>query len=328
MVDTIYPILYAFDGHALARKIGVDIDKKWNLLMENADFNGLYHLMEVFWFIKDTDTLLFIKEAISTTEEVEVDPEKIDDEKDSEVLRLSIISVLSKFQLEYDKNRISIELLLEYATKNTKDIPYVLNVLIDQFGYKHDSYKHQWRTQSNVINILIEQSNNGENQLITNILLAIFKHYLMIEFENTESDGRHSFHMIRFVLPANSNIIKEHRKTMWNEMFKLFNKVPYQTKVLNVFMSYVKLAFQNEAKEILNFDYDTIYPLLISEFNSDSFIVVSLVNEYLTNLKLLDISYDKSLHYVFTNELFQLSNLILLDRLDKLNLQLLYYEYE
>ena len=98
--------------------------------------------------------------------------------------------------------RIALALLFDYVSKRLDELPQVLHLLTDEFGFKHTSYRLGFRVQQAVIDGLWKYTNDGQDDLYSKIFLAVAKEYLKINFHTIESKGRHAFSMINFRLPA------------------------------------------------------------------------------------------------------------------------------
>ena len=67
-VDSIFPVLDAFDGRAIVRAMRPYVSQRWDALEQSKDRQGLLQLMGMFWFVKETDTLVCLKRWIDEIE--------------------------------------------------------------------------------------------------------------------------------------------------------------------------------------------------------------------------------------------------------------------
>ncbi|TDY51697.1 hypothetical protein C8D99_1512 [Aminivibrio pyruvatiphilus] len=148
LIDSINPVLDAFDSENIIEVMHPHVAQLWTEFVKNGNEEGLLHLLEVFWFTKRTDTLVWIKERIDGLEPEPVDFAGISFAKNSDATPSpSILNVLSRFASaeEWDA-RNALSLLLDYCDKRPSQTPTILRILIDDYGFKFTSYLGACRT--------------------------------------------------------------------------------------------------------------------------------------------------------------------------------------
>ncbi|MHC5721713.1 MAG: hypothetical protein ACYTX0_59280, partial [Nostoc sp.] len=79
--------------------------------------------IEVFWFLKQTDILVYIHNCISAMEPELADISKLEIKANSSVPSLSLLSTLGLFRYSDENNlKIALDLILEYVTKRPTEI--------------------------------------------------------------------------------------------------------------------------------------------------------------------------------------------------------------
>ena len=157
-MDALAPVLDAFDSQAIIVAMRPHVDKIWRSMEDAGDHDGLLNLMEVFWFVKSTDTLLYILGRVEELEPKPVDPSEMKFEANSNIPSLSLLSIISVFQ--YSDNtgfRMALDLLYKYLAKVPIDLQYVIYILTDRFSFTNMSYLYNYSVQRTVIDALLER---------------------------------------------------------------------------------------------------------------------------------------------------------------------------
>ena len=114
------------------------VDEAWRATAKAGDQEGLLCLMNTFWFLKETATLLYLRGFISDMEPEAVDPSRLKAKADSGIPSPSVLSVLRAFGYSsLDNFKMALGLLSEHTKKRPKDFPKVLHLLSEEFGFDH-----------------------------------------------------------------------------------------------------------------------------------------------------------------------------------------------
>lgn len=163
LIDAINPVLSAFDSESVMKMMRPQVNRTWQSRKEAGDEESLLHLMDVFWFLEETDTLSYIYECISKMQPESVDLSEVRIGNNSKIPSPSILSILGSFAYsDEDTLRMALDLLFRYLAKRPSDLPLVLHLLTDQFGFKHTSYIRGFTIQRTVIHVLEERLQGGE----------------------------------------------------------------------------------------------------------------------------------------------------------------------
>ena len=141
LTDAIYPVLDAFDRDVIEMVLRPQVDRRWKEFQEAGDEDALLHLIRVFWFLNETETLLYARERIMEMRQKTIDLTQLSFKPESNVSSISLLRVLEAFQYSDETNlNIALELMLDYAAKQPGDLPKVVYLLSEDLGFKHTSY--------------------------------------------------------------------------------------------------------------------------------------------------------------------------------------------
>ena len=141
-VDILNPLLKTFDSKLIEDVLCEPVNILWTRCVGSEE--DLYATMNVFWFLKQTDMLIYFSKKIDslTVETIDIgslnfwqqiNTNHVDD----------IISQLAVFRHDYSENRkFAIELIIGYFQKQPSKLPQIITVLTDHYGPQYKSYLH------------------------------------------------------------------------------------------------------------------------------------------------------------------------------------------
>jgi hypothetical protein len=302
------------------------VSKTWDSLKTASNDEALFQLMKIFWFLKPTETLLCIKDQIDEMIEEPADISRIKFEADSFVPPSSLLSLLRLFShLDVEIAQNAVDLLLRYVARQPNDVPFVLHILAEDYGYKHISYIRNFAIQKMVIEVLWRNTHNGEDSLYSKLFIFIGKQYLHTYFQELEMKGRITITIHKCILPPTTDVF-ELRRDILVHLFELFNKPMLHSDVLSVLHSYRTRIYPDPVKEIIAKDMEEIIPFINSRLDPTSYNHCLIVHEYLDILDEFRFTYDVTLREQFTNEAYIVSKILLIDWLEKCELDIDEYE--
>lgn len=327
LIDSINPILDAFDSERIIEAMRPHVDQLWSEFEKNGDEEKLLHLLEVFWFTKRTDTLVWIKERIDGLEPEPVDFAGISFAKSSSATSSpSILNVLSQFaSIEKEDARIAIRLLLNYCAKRSSQVPEILRILIDDYGFRYDSYLRQFDIQIAVVDELGLRTESGE-LLFSRLFLAVVDAYLGTHFENHGMKDARVLEIRQFQLPASPDIV-DLRKKIWQRLFALYNQ-DLRDDVLGLIRHYCTNSLGVTNSEIVRDDSKCVLPFLESALDPNSFLHCFVLHDYLDLLEKHDGEAPEGLRVRYCNDTYKLAELLLLSWHKQRELDLSYEEFE
>jgi hypothetical protein len=327
LIDAINPVLNSFDSDPLMKVMRPQVDRSWRSRQEVGDEEALLHLMDVFWFLKETDTLLCISERVSAMEPEAKDLSGVRVGSNSNIPSPSILSVLSSFAYSDEHTlRMALDLLFRYLEKRPSDLPLVLHLLIDQFGFKHTSYIRGYAVQRTVIEALEERLEQGEDEIFSKLFLAVAEKYLHTHFSSSESKGSRTIQIVNFDLTPTPELTQL-RGTVWSCLFHLYRVPTLRKEVLGVLQSYSKYGCRGSGKEVAAQDSAAVLPFVRSELNPGNYRHCAVVHEFLDLLNRFGVAFDSGLRDRFRNVTYDISEVLLNDWAEKRNLDLDYEQY-
>jgi len=328
IVDAINPVLSAFNNEATIEVIRPHIDRTWKSMEKTGDQKGLFHLMDMFFFLKPTDTLLYIRSGIEEMEPKPVNLADLEFKANSDVPSPSILSILGSFQYMDDAAfRIAMDLLCNYIAKQPGALPQVLHLLTDRFCFKHTSYISGFSVQRSVIDILWKWTRGGEDKLYSKFFLTVVEKYLHTRFQFSETKGSKAIQIITFELTPTPELL-ELRKIIWNRSLQLYQHTYLKGGVLVLLKNYPADRYWVSVSEIVAEDGKMVLPFIESELDPSNFYHCLIVQNYLHLLKDYQVDFSRALRDRFRSESFVLSELLKRDWSDKQTHEMSYEEYQ
>lgn len=313
LVDILNPLLSAFDAKVLSDAMQSHVDLAWKTLDESGDEDGLPHLIDVFWFMKETDTLTYIRDRIAAMEVEQNALAAGEFKPDANIPSHSLLSIFGRFRYRGDApTRIALGLLLDYLAKCPSKTPQVVHVLTEQLGFTHTSYLNGFEAEKAVIDVLSDRMLRSENDVVARVFIAVAKQYLRTRFRTHESKGRRTVTIIDFQLRPLPQLF-ELRRTIWQGLFTLFRAGRFREEVLDALHSYCLSGLYVSEETIIARDSEAVLPFLDSELESSVYNHCLLVQDYLRLLGQHGVSFSEQLQERFRNETYRLAQLLLDD---------------
>lgn len=328
LIDSINPVLNAFDSERIIDMMRSHVERLWKELEEAGNEKGLFDLVDVFWFTRRTDTLLWIRDQIDVLPLEPVEVASISFEKDSNTVPSpSILSVLRSFAfVGLDEARMAIELLSRYAAKRPAEVPVVLRVLIDDYGFRPDSYLRHFEIQRAVVDELCNHAANSD-LLFARMFLAVAHDFLGTHFQKSGMKDAHVVQFTQFDLPASPELTSL-REMIWLRLADLYKQKELRGKVLEVIHLYRTSFHKVRDREIARADSMFVLPFLGSVLDPSSYSHCSMMHDYLNFLENHKVEVPKGLRDRFRNDTYALAEIILADWGDRQRLGLSHKEYE
>ena len=325
-VDAIYPVLNTFDANEIRDTLQPQVEAIWKKLEAEGDDETPLHLAQIFWFVEETKTLLYIRKRINGLVPQSLEISKIDFKAASSTEPVSLLGVLRSYQYSSADNlNIALELILDYAKKLPLDCPKVIYLLTEDMGFQHNSYLNRYSTPRTIEDALWKRTQDGTHEFFSRLYLAIIAKFLHISFHTSELRGM-VVHTRDFELPATPEILSL-RQDMWSRLFILYQKSNLAEAALSVVSSYCASIHGFKGKEVLASDAEQLLALFSNHLDSQNYTHCLLVHDFLSLLDRLNVTYDQSVGHHFENETFRLSKVLASNRLERRELELGYEEY-
>ena len=279
------------------------VDEAWRATVKAGDQEGLLCLMNTFWFLKETATLLYLRGFISDMEPEAVDPSRLAAKADSGIPSPSVLSVLRAFVYSsLDNFKMALGLLSEHMKKRPKDFPKMLHLLSEEFGFDHYSYANGFAIQEAVVDELRRHLNaeGTESRPFSKLFLAVAGNYLKTRFHTLEAKGRDIFRATDFEPPATPELFGL-REKLWGQLFRLYGDPPLLDKALGAINTYVIESGRTTTKEIIEGDAALVLPFLESRLDPERYSHCVVAQEFLGLLERCHISFDVSLRERFSS---------------------------
>lgn len=325
LIDAINPILNTFNVNEIKRDMELSVDDVWGK-MQKGDESTFLELMDVFWFLKPTETLIYIQEKIAS---YSIDKLNIDDivfEANSNSSLPDFMSPLLSFRYYgLDELNISLDLFLKYIQKQPQHTSKILSYLVDSYGFQADSYSYRYDMQDSVVDKLLEYCDSGKNEFFTRIFISLAERYLHTHFSSTSLGRNNVVTWTQFDLVESVDLINL-RKKIWVNFFTLFKNRLYQQPILNLLLTHTESGNNVSVKSIIENDSKLVVEFLNNELDPTSLSHCIVAQQYLRLLKRFKIEVNEKLNKKFKSTNYGLYDL-LTNKFERIEQKLGYREY-
>lgn len=328
LIDSINPVLNAFNSERIIEAMRPHVNRVWSELEEAGDEGDLFHLLDVFWFTKKTDTLLWVRDRIKGLDPKAVEIADISFTKGSNTPPSpSALSVLKSYAFaEEGEIRIALDLLLDYLNKRPAETSLILRILIDDYGFRPNSHVRGFEVQRHVVDKVWERAEE-RNILFSRVFLTVARHYLGTHFENHVMKDPRMIQISRFDLPATENL-KVLRERIWQRLFTLYEQEDLREDVLEIVHDYSTSPFKVTDSEVVKADAEHLLPFLKSVLTSNSYWHCTVLQDHLDLLEKHGGEVPEGLRDKFRNDTYALAEILFPERGERRELGLSYEEYE
>ncbi len=312
LADAVYPMLDAFDSKKIVETMRRHVEMAWHRLERMDHPEDLLSLMGVFWFVKETDTLLCLGKWIEGMEPQALATGDLNLKPAPGIESPSILKVLSCFRHAGDANAgIAVRLLLDYLLKRPDEAPRILYILLDTFAFMPIDRLRGFAAQRAVVDALWDRAQLGDG-LLGRVFLTVARAYLHTEFSTTHSASAKSFTITKFTLPA-THEVKAIRERIWRGVFSLYERAELEAHVLALLAEYARSVCAMSVREIIADDARQLLPFLESTLNPAIYLHCLIVQDYLRFLEEHDLPFDKGLRDRFKNDCYRVTEVLLED---------------
>jgi hypothetical protein len=318
LVDSLNPVLNAFDGKAIRERLRPHVDHVWRAMEEEGDHESLLHLIDVFWWVKQTDALVYVKDRIDALEPAPLSMTELQFEMSNQLPPTpSLLGVLDNFRYAAtDSRRAALSLLLDYVQKRPSELSLVMRMLLEGYGMNHRSHLSEFSVERDTIDVLWDRTRGGADELCSRIFFAVAEPLLHTYFHAHESKKRFSISIIKFDVPSTPVLI-DFRRTLWTRVFELYQVITLRAHVLELLEKHNQSRYHIRNAEIVSHDATEVQSFLKAALDPAEYRHCVLVNDYLEMLDALGVEADEDLRTRFTNETYTLSELLLTDRMER-----------
>lgn len=250
-----------------------------------TDIKNLYKFLEIFWFYREVDTLLFVRNWIESleTEQTELEDIKYTYEVNDFVWAPNYFKLLINFWKNSTTfTREAIELALKLMFKQPSRIPETLKHLKEHLVFHRFDYRVDFPRQITLIEVLENNNFTEKGKIISDqLFLSIAPSFLGWEYSQTEGKGGGQMMIYNFRLTKTAALM-ELRKKILERLFILFDK--NEGAVLSAIQKYAWTS--KEFDSTIYADEQTIIADFINNnFKPENYSHCKLVYRYVNTLK-------------------------------------------
>lgn len=265
-------------------------DRITSLILEvqkelEGDIKNLYKFLEIFWFYREVDSLLFVKNWIESLdkEETELSEIKYSYEENDFVWAPDYFKLLLNFwNHNTPYTREAIDLAFKLMFRQPSRIPETLKHLNEHLQFHRFDYRVGFQRQ----HLLIETLNNPtfsarEKEISDQLFLSLAPKYLGWDFSQIEGKGGGQMMIYNFYL-FKTPALMELRKNILHRLFTLFS-----TNENSVLKAMHKYAWPSrEIDSSIYFDEQSLVADFINNnFSTENYSHCKFVYEYVDTLK-------------------------------------------
>jgi hypothetical protein len=315
-VDILNPLLNTFDTEYIIDVLKEPINKAWNKYIDSD--KSLNELISVFWFLKQTDILIYIKKKIDSTEIESIDFDSLDfwNRANSNELNDDILEKLALFKYDtYESMQMAIELSLVYFKKKSSNLHSLLNLFIQNYNFHYSSYSDGYKKEGILLNTIWTYSDDGKEKLISKLFIQICREFLRTEFEDNKFKGN-QFIIQSFKLVETEDL-KKLRKSIFERLNFLYSMEEYQEDIIELISDYFSCKYSRYGvSKVEQWDSENILRFIEEHFDSCSYKQIRVVHECLDTYDKYGIVYKKEIREKFYNDIYELKKVILVSEVD------------
>lgn len=313
--DAIYPCLDSFYFQRLKSVMFPHVKRTWEKLIMDKNHEDLYKLIEMFWFMLQTESLNYFSDYIEALEPCDCNIPEIDwSSKSTDTL--SIFKLLGLFKNTDSEStfRIALGLAYDYAVKRPSEVTQLLHLLTETFGFGHKSHTRGYIIQTIIVDELLGKLQSGENLLFSALFIQVAKNYLHTHFMSHEPEGNALVIHKVDLLPVEA--IFGLRAKIWSCLFLLYD-LDYKNEVLSVLKHYSTEGYYVSKKEIIANDSHDVQDFIKCKLDPNDFKTCIVVHSYISKLQSYNIDYDSEIKEIFQNPTYDTYKLLSIDYFDK-----------
>lgn len=250
-----------------------------------TDVKNLYKFLEIFWFYREVDTLLFVRNWIESldAEQTELEDIKYTYEVNDFVWAPDYFKLLINFWNQSTTyTREAIELALRLMFRQPSRIPETLKHLKEHLAFHRFDYRIGFPRQLTLIEVLENKNFTKREKTISDqLFLSFASSFLGWDYTQIEGKSGGQMMIYNFNLVKTTALMKLRKKTL-ERLFTLFTQ--NEIAVLSTLQKYAWTS--KEFDSTIYFDEQTIIADFINNnFKPENYSHCKLVYEYVSTLK-------------------------------------------
>ena len=315
MNDVLIPMMHSFNMKEIQKELQPAIDELWTNNISHKE--NIMLLMKYFWYIKETNTLIYCKNYVNFLEEETIDIDNYEFVETNDFYQDNdLLVILSRFINSYDSFKMALQLILEYFERQPSTLKgFMLPLLTKTCSYSLESHKDGYHFENILLDELWEKSQKGKNILTTKLYLEVVKYYLKIEVDTCRSQGKYAISFIPFSIYKTKEL-EILREKIWKNIFKLYKTTKYKNRVINVINKYITdiQHLRVNKANILEFDSLFLLSFIDENFSPVLYTDCKMVQKYLRVLKSNKIVFSTDMYSKFLSETYQISKILDIDK--------------
>lgn len=312
IVDILNPIIKAFDQDKIIKDIRRDVHEMLEEFKQTKEVSEILDFFNYFWFALPTEALLFVEQLLDnkTSSELDWAEEKFEESKSTSD---RLVDLLVKFR-GYGVNefQISFELLLKYLEVEAAALGHVIRSFSNEYNFNHFDYRTAYSTQNYIADKLIALMDGGQNYLYSRLFICVADILLEVEHRRHQwSDGK-TMNIITFRLSPSPNLFSLREKIFTN-LSCLLNRAEYGSHIIELLNKYIKRLRFNGV-DIVKSDMPCFTSAIVAALTESNLSHCLLIRSFCIELAELDIDFPNAWRDRFSNEIVQISDLLLEDR--------------
>ncbi|CAC9608226.1 hypothetical protein [uncultured Gammaproteobacteria bacterium] len=314
--DILNPILSAFDYQNIVDTLKCPVNKLWSKHSSNEQ--NLYRVMNTFWFLKQTDILIYFKEKINDIANEEFDINSLDfwTKRNTNAINDEILKQLVVFQYDNTQTTKAItQLILAYFEKKPSIFLDVLQILADEYGFKYESYRWRYEKENTLLETVWQKCNNGKNELICKLFIQICKEFLKVEFQDSKFKGMQC--AFRCFKLQETDELQNIRNNIFKYLSILCQDSQYQSDIVRLIKDYPSnMIYMYELSKVEEWDSKNIIKLIEDNFDPSIYEHAKAVNECLDGFDRYKILYKSDIRNKFQHPICELEKIIMLNSIE------------
>ncbi len=319
--DSLFPAWEAFDTEFIRGKLKPHILKRWSEIKENEP--EALAFAERFHFVAEAEFLVYLKERIESLPRTEIDESTLKFESlNNQSISDPYLAVLRR--IKSDSISIVLDLIFRRLEKDVNLVDQVIHLLTEDFCFDHRAHQWDYFIQESVVSKLIELSKTERGDLYERLLLSVSAKYLQMVFRSNTSKG---MKVTIYTTPLRPRpVIQKVRGWIWHILIEFYNRGRHQREVIAVLKKYGRGGYRDSVvPEVAADDAATLMPFLDC-LDNDQYEECVLVHDFCDYFERAGVVYDQSIRSKFTNETFEIAQV--LTRNDRKELKLDWKELE
>jgi hypothetical protein len=315
-IDILNPLLNTFDSKYIISVLQEPTNKIWKKYLK--DEQNLYHVMSTFWYLKQTDILLYFDKKIKGIDNETFDLNSLDfwARTNTNALNDEILKQLVVFKYDTSQSiNIATEIILHYFEKRPSKLLAILQILAIEYGFTYESYRYGYEKEKSLLKTAWEYCDNGENELICKLFIQICKEFLKVEFEDNKWKNN------QFVLQTFKLIETNQLQEIRNYIFKCLNilyvDVRYQDDIIRLIKGYSSgRGYRYGASKVEQWDSENIINFILTNLDPNIYEHAKAVHECLDGFDRYKILYEPDIRKKFQHPICELEKIIMLDQIE------------